>query len=96
LAQSAVALGNDQAIHQGQRNAFLTSLAGSMRRRGFTERAMLAALIIENQERCNPPLCETEVASIARSVARYTPSAPSAHRPTWRGLRVREVYGAGT
>ena len=86
-------LGNSELIVDGQRNTVLTSLAGTMRCRGFTQGAILAALLTENAARCRPPLCEAEVVKIARSVGRY---APAAHPPitTWRGLRVREVRRA--
>lgn len=60
-------------IPDGQRNATLTSLAGSMRRRGASEEAIFAALQVENQARCVPPLNDDELRAIARSVARYQP-----------------------
>ena len=61
-------------IRQGERNGTLTSLAGSMRRRGMSERAILAALLEENRRRCSPPLEDAEVEQIAASVAKYSPS----------------------
>jgi putative DNA primase/helicase len=61
-------------ISEGQRNATLASLAGSMRRKGFGEAAILAALLVENAEHCDPPLPELEVARIARSIGRYAPA----------------------
>jgi Protein of unknown function (DUF3987)/Bifunctional DNA primase/polymerase, N-terminal/Primase C terminal 1 (PriCT-1) len=57
-------------IPQGQRNQTLTSLAGTMRRRGMSLEAIEAALLAENK-RCNPSLPESEVQNIARSVSRY-------------------------
>ena len=60
-------------LSEGERNVTLTSLGGSMRRRGFTEGAILAALQAENVVRCRPPLDAAEVARIAGSVARYAP-----------------------
>ena len=60
-------------IAEGQRNATLTSLAGSMRRRGMMAEAIEAALLITNQ-RCQPPLPEDEVKAIAASVTRYAKS----------------------
>ncbi|MBI4499332.1 MAG: primase C-terminal domain-containing protein [Chloroflexi bacterium] len=90
------ALNGHQAgtIPEGQRNATLTSLAGSVRRRGVSEAGILALLGAENTARCDPPLPAAEVQAIARSVARYAPGAgESAHRnrndtestavPTW-------------
>lgn len=62
-------------IREGERNATLTSLAGTMRKRGMTEEAILAALLEENQRRCGPPLPQREVADIAHSVSRYAPQA---------------------
>ena len=81
-----------ESIPSGQRNATLTSLAGSMRRRGFGEAAILAALTAENADRCAPPLAEDEVARIARSIARYPSVVHSGINHS--GLRVREVRRA--
>ncbi len=82
---------HEAVIGEGQRNAVLTSLAGSMRRRGFSEVAMIAALQIENEARCQPPLPPEEVEKVARSVARYAPAPPAAGQ---RRLKVREVRHA--
>ena len=60
-------------IHEGGRNAWLTSLAGSARRRGATPEAILAMLQVENGARCRPPLSPRELASIAASVGKYPP-----------------------
>lgn len=60
-------------VKDGERNNTLTSIAGTMRRRGFGEDAILAALLIENKQRCNPPLPDREVSAIAASVGRYAP-----------------------
>ncbi len=60
-------------IPEGSRNDTLTRHAGAMRRRGLSERAIYAALVVENQERCQPPLPETDIQRIAQSVSRYQP-----------------------
>jgi len=65
-----------EAIAEGGRNHALASLAGTMRRRGMTPAAIEAALIVENDTHCKPPLSASEVRSVARSVARYEPAAP--------------------
>ncbi len=62
------------SIPTGQRNAVLTSIAGTMRRRGASEEAIKAALVVENTARCVPPLSDGEVDAIAHSVGRYLPS----------------------
>jgi putative DNA primase/helicase len=69
----------DAIITTGQRNATLTSLAGTMRRRGMTCDAIVAALLAENSARCSPPLHDDEVTRIALSVARYDPVLDPEH-----------------
>jgi putative DNA primase/helicase len=63
-------------VREGGRNAHLASLAGSMRRKGSTEQTIFAGIQSENIERCEPPLPEVEVRTIAGSIASYAP-APS-------------------
>jgi len=65
---------SDEPIPEGQRNDHLTSMAGGMRRSGFGQSAIEAALLEENADKCQPPLEEKEVRSIARSVAQYEPA----------------------
>ncbi len=67
-----------EVIPEGARNSTLASLAGSLRRRGASEAAILAALREVNAAQCDPPLPVAEVEAIAKSVARYEP----APRPT--------------
>jgi len=69
------------AIPNGQRNATLASLAGTMRNRGMSADAIQAALKAENLTRCSPPLDDGEVAGIANSVARYAPAEPATPAP---------------
>jgi hypothetical protein len=70
----AESLEDGELIPEGRRDATLTSLAGTMRSRGFSREAMEAALLVENG-RCDPPLPESQVTKIARSVSRYEPDA---------------------
>jgi hypothetical protein len=65
------------AIPQGSRNAHLTSLAGSMRKRGMVEASITVALLAENAARCRPPLPESDIRRIAKSVGRYAPDPSS-------------------
>ncbi len=53
-----------------------------MRRRGMTPEAIEAALLTENQKRCDPPLPEDEVKGIARSATRYEPQAATGKKRT--------------
>ena len=61
-------------IPEGSRDSTLTSMAGTMRRRGMSEDAIDAALLAENEARCSPPLADADVHRIAHSVASYAPT----------------------
>jgi len=84
-------------IDEGSRNSTLTSLAGTMRARGMTEESIYAALLAENIARCNPPLEESEVKTIAHSVSRYQPNPPQKkyyHRTdSGNAERLRDRFG---
>ncbi len=71
-----------ERIPAGRRNKDLTSLGGSMRRRGMGEAEILAALQVANEQRCEPPLEAEEVKKIAASVARYEPAGNVVHIAT--------------
>lgn len=58
-------------ISEGKRNSTLTSLAGTMRRKGKNQEEIAAALKVINDKRCSPPLPSEEVERIAASVANY-------------------------
>lgn len=64
----------EPAIPNGGRNNTLTSLAGAMRRKGMSNDSILQALLIENKQKCVPPLSDDEVRKIADSVVRYQPA----------------------
>jgi hypothetical protein len=59
-----------------------------MRHRGFSETAIRGALLAENAEKCIPPLAEAEVASVARSIARYEPQP----KATWPEALASEAF----
>jgi hypothetical protein len=61
-------------IADGQRNQTLTRFAGAMRAVAMRETEIEVALLEANQ-RCAPPLAESEVRAIAESVSRYRPQA---------------------
>lgn len=65
-----------EKIAEGKRNDYLACLAGSMRRRGMSRNGIEAALQVENEERCLPPLSEKDVKGIAASISRYPPGPP--------------------
>jgi hypothetical protein len=63
----------DGALITGNRNAGLASLAGSMRRNGFSNTEIHAAISIVNAERCDIPLPASDIRRIAESISRYEP-----------------------
>src|SRR5271157_2742843 len=85
----SVAQTRSESIPEGHRNQTLMSLAGGMRRKAMTLRAIEAALLAENAARCVPPLGEAEVKAIASSAARYEP-AQVPHSPLSRLSRSEE------
>jgi hypothetical protein len=63
-----------KTIPAGNRNNTLASMAGTLRRRNFSREAALAALLEENQLRCDPPLDKDEVERVRDSIYRnYAP-----------------------
>jgi len=58
-------------IPLGQRNNMLASIAGSLRRAGLSPEDIEAQLLKINAGRCQPPLPESEVRGIAKSIAKY-------------------------
>jgi hypothetical protein len=58
-------------IPDGERNVTLTSIAGLYRDMGMSPNEVYAALLVANEERCDPPLPDPEVERIARSIASY-------------------------
>lgn len=65
-----------EVIPQGERESVLVSLAGSMRRRGASPEGILAALEVENETRCVPPIEFGDLQRIAHSMGRYDPADP--------------------
>lgn len=64
---------SDSSIPDGQRNDTLYRKGRRLRDLGFDEAGIFAALRVLNNERCRPPLPDSEVASIARSCATNGP-----------------------
>lgn len=80
-------------IPEGERNSTLTSLAGSMRRRGMTAEAIESALMVENNERCQPPLDDEEVKKIVKSVRKYKPTEDIHLTDATNAELLVELYG---
>lgn len=67
-------------IPNGTRDNTLTSLAGSMRRRGMSEASILAALREENK-RCEEPLKDADLERIAKSIGKKPAADPGPATP---------------
>jgi P4 family phage/plasmid primase-like protien len=64
-------------LREGERNKGLASLAGHLRNAGLFHEGLRAALVAENQARCQPPLEADEVDRIAASISTYPALASS-------------------
>lgn len=73
--KSAVLPDDGAAIPEGLRNSALASIAGTMRKRNLQYEEIIAALKAVNAKRCQPPLPDSEVESIAKSICRYQPDS---------------------
>ena len=62
-------------VAEGQRNASLASLAGSLLWHGLDPEVALELLLAWNRQRCRPPLPDDEVARVVASIARLHSSA---------------------
>lgn len=78
-------------IPDGQRQIDLASLAGSIRRRGATEDEIYATLSVINSSRGEPPLPDSALRSIARSMMNYPPATQGDYPLTDFGNAVRLV-----
>lgn len=63
------------AIPEGARNDTLFRLACSLRAKGLSEQTILAALREENKTRCDIPLNDLEITTIANSASKYEPGS---------------------
>jgi len=72
-SKSAQLPAKGKPITEGKRNAALASIAGGMRRRNMGLDEIFTALKTMNAKRCQPPLPDTEVETIARSICNYAP-----------------------
>jgi len=63
-----------EKIMEGLRSSYLCSIGGTLRSRGVSFKAILACLVEENLARCEPPMSNTEVFTIARSMMNYQPT----------------------
>jgi bifunctional DNA primase/polymerase-like protein/primase-like protein len=60
-------------IEKGARHDSLLRMAGALRRQGATPEDIAGALLVVNQNRCEPPLAEEDVQALAQSSEAWTP-----------------------
>jgi putative DNA primase/helicase len=79
---------------EGSRNASLTSLAGLFRRFGLKGDVLYSLLASQNIARCNPPLPDSEVRTIANSVSQYpdNPALDFRATETWVAEKFAEHH----
>lgn len=65
--------GVSEGVVEGGRNAYLTRVAGAMRRQGCSQEEIYECLRFINSNRCKPPLAPAEVSTIAKSMSKYEP-----------------------
>jgi len=88
-----VDLGSGEAIKEGGRNVQMHRIASSLRTRGRSRREILERLRSEN-ERCKPPLTDSELQTIADSAARYEPQIGDYHlTDSGNAQRLVDIFG---
>jgi KaiC/GvpD/RAD55 family RecA-like ATPase len=60
-------------VGEGGRNAYLAKVGGALRRQAIDQDAIEEILLAINERKCDPPLDDNEVLTVARSVSRYEP-----------------------
>ena len=81
------------SIGEGGRNDYLYRLGCSLRAKGLGEAAIIAALLAENAERCDPALPDEEVRTCARSAAARPPGLSPAYEARRQDARERPPPG---
>jgi hypothetical protein len=72
------------------RKKSLHSMGRTMRARGMTEEEILAALLVVNEHRCDPPLDEKDVRRVAEHAARVAPGRSPEYEAKANAKRERE------
>jgi AAA domain-containing protein/bifunctional DNA primase/polymerase-like protein/primase-like protein len=81
-ALKSTVLGRPLTIEKGGRNSTLTSFAGWLRYKGLGDNQLLRVLKELNAAVCSPPIIESELANIARSIGKY----PTDHEEAFGNL----------
>jgi putative DNA primase/helicase len=80
-----------ERIPEGGRHRALLSIAGTLRNRGLIAEEIYGCLIVINMSRCDPPLDDSELRSLADSVEKYAVgTTPFNASPPQRPVREAE------
>ena len=60
-----------EKVLTGERNQSMFRFACSLQSKGFSDEAIIAAIQIENEKRCDPPLSEKELEKTIQSALKY-------------------------
>ena len=74
IERQALQIDEGEYITEGSRNETLARIAGALRATGLEYEHILPSLTAFNEDRIAPPLPESEVENIARSICRYAPN----------------------
>ena len=72
-SRASEAFRDNRPICEGTRNTTLIALGGAMRKAGFANPEVCAALSTANRDRCRPPLADRELGCILAQTAKYPP-----------------------
>lgn len=84
-----------ETIFEGERNETLTSLGGSLSRRGLTPEEIFPSLKAVSQIRFETPVSDDEIRGVAESVGRYSPAPTRGFNRTDAGNAKRFVKQHG-
>jgi hypothetical protein len=86
----------ENAVGEGGRNNYLTSVAGKYRNSGMGFDEIMALLDVANQKHCDPLLPQGEIEKIARSVTRYEPDPfiDAFHKMEDRGINLKGLLNS--
>lgn len=81
------------AILEGGRNDWIASVCGTLHKRGLSKETITSTLLLENKDRCRPPLGEDEVYKIVESITSRPPGDLKQELGEWSSLLKRGKDG---
>lgn len=72
-----------EKVLTGERNQSMFRFACSLQSKGFSDEAIIAAIQIENEKRCDPPLSEKELEKTIQSALKYEKGTKIVNSKRW-------------